>query len=163
MDKRLVDAVEEFLGNSDEVIVSVKKVWEILQIDESTKDIEIPPLTEFTKMLKNDARFEFLPPMDFADIYQDLGEERKKNRGLDFESIGFYSGERIKLRKIELTGGLLAGMIEKSVNRMMDALKNAWENKPDDKDAEKRLLKILKKAEQVKQELDKAVRKLKKE
>jgi len=157
----LLDAVGDFLRDYDEVVVSVRKLWKDLQLDQKFKDIEIPDFTGFVEMLKNDERFEFMAPMNFAEIYQSLGEEKKKDREHEMESIGLYGGERVKLKETKLTDELLAEMIEKSVNRMMNALKNAWEKRPQNKDAENRLIEIMRKAEQVKKELDGVIQKLK--
>ena len=156
-----MDSVEEILENIVDVIVPVKKIWKMLQFSDKYKEIPVATLSEFIETLRGDARFEFFPSVDYDGIYEGLGDEEKAERENEMESLGFFRGERIKLRRIELTGELFGEMIEKSVNRMMNALEKAWDTRPDGKGTERKLLEIMKKTQQLKKDIQKTVAKMK--
>ncbi len=161
MNKELKDLVEEILENDVDVIVPVKKIWKMLQFSDKYKEIPVTTLSEFIETLRGDERFEFLPAVDYDGIYEGLGDEEKAERESEMESLGFFKGERIKLIKIELTGELLGEMMEKSVNRMMNALEKAWDTRPDGKGTEKKLLEIMKKTQQLQKDIQKTVANMK--
>jgi len=163
MNEELLNAVEKLLENDKEIVIPVKKVWKILQFDEKFKSIEVPTLTEFIKQLKADDRFEFMAPVTYDNLYQGLNEKEREEREVKMEALGFFAGERIKLRKIVLTKELVADMIERSVNRIMNALRGAWENKPDDKVMEKKLLEVMNKTQKLQRDIKKLTEKMRKE
>lgn len=154
-----MDVVEKILEDEEDVIVPVKKIWKMLQFSKEFENITVPALIEFSQLLKDDERFELMPPVNYGDMFEGLSEEEQREREDEMETLGFFSGERVKLRRVQLTGDLLASVIEKSVNRMMNALKNAWDTKPDDKETEKRLLEIMKKTQQLQKETKKIAKK----
>jgi len=160
MSEKLMDVVEKILDDEEDVIVPVKKIWKMFQFSKEFQNVTIPALIEFSQLLKDDERFEFMPPVNYSDMFEGLSEEEQREREDEMETLGFFSGERVKLRRVQLTGDLLASVIEKSVNRMMNALKNAWETKPDDKETEKRLLEIMKKTQQLRKETKKIAKKI---
>jgi hypothetical protein len=160
MEKALLDVVKHILENDDEVILPVRKLWRILQFDEEFSDIEVPVLSEFVELLRSDERFEFMHPIDYTGMYSELSEEERQKRELEMEEAGFYSGERIKLKRIALTGELLAGMIERSSDRMMEALRKAWEAQPRDPEEEKRLLTIMEKAQRLRSDVQRIVKQI---
>ncbi|TET24375.1 MAG: hypothetical protein E3J78_01250 [Candidatus Cloacimonadota bacterium] len=161
MSKELIDTIEHMLENEDEVIVPVKRIWKILQVDDKYHNLEIPVFSEFSELLHSDNRFEFMHPVNYDDMYDASGE--RIDREIEMESLGFYSGERIKLKKIPMTGAMLAKMIERSSNRMMEALKKAWETKPEDSKAGNRLLEIMQKAQKLEKDIQKIVKKIREE
>ncbi len=158
MSKELLDTIEHMLENDDEVIAPVKRIWKVLQVDDKYHTLEIPVFSEFSELLHSDGRFEFMHPVNYDDMYNESGE--RIDREIEMESLGFYSGERIKLKKIQVTGEMLAKMIERSSNRMMEALKKAWETKSEDSKAEKRLLEIMQKAQKLEKDIQKIVKKI---
>lgn len=155
-----MDVVEKILEDEEDIIVPVKKIWKMFQFSKEFQNIPVPALIEFSQLLKDDERFEFMPPVNYGNMFEGLTEEEQREREDEMEILGFFSGDRIKLRRLQLTGDLLASVIEKSVNRMMNALKNAWDTKPDDKETEKRLLKIMKKTQQLQKETQKIAKKI---
>lgn len=157
MDKELLDIVEGILESSDEVILPVKKLWKILHSSDEFSEVYIPPLGEFTTMLRDDSRFQFMHPIDYTEMYSELDEEERRKRQKEMEEAGFFSGDRIKLSRIAITGELLARMIERSSERMMEALTKAWKANPGDAEGEKRLLTIMEKAQQLQKDIQKVV------
>jgi hypothetical protein len=160
MHEALLDLVDHILEQTDEVILPVKKIWRDLQVDTEVSDVEVPSLSEFVDLLRNDDRFQFMHPIDYTEIFTDLSEEERKRREIEMEEAGFYSGERIKLKRVILTGEVLARMIERSSDRMMDALAKAWESQPLDVAGEKRLLAIMEKAQQLQRDVQKIVKQI---
>ncbi len=160
MNEAFLDIVEKILENGDEVILPVKKVWRVLQFDHEFSDIEVPVLGEFVDLLLSDDRFEFMHPIDYTEMYTDLSEEERREREIEMEEAGFYSGERIKLKRVALTGELLARMIERSSDRMMEALAKAWEAQLNDIEGEKRLLVIMEKAQQLQRNVQKIAKQI---
>jgi DNA-binding Lrp family transcriptional regulator len=160
MSRELLDAVEEILKNDADVVVPAKKIWRMLQFDEEFQKISVLPFGEFISLLREDGRFEFLPPVQYGEMFDGLTEEEKAEREREMEDLGFFSGERIKLREAKLTGEVLAGMIEKSVDKMMRALQGAWGSKPEDPEAEKRLLEIMKRAKKLQGDIQKIVERI---
>jgi hypothetical protein len=152
--------VEHILEQADEVILPVKKIWRALQINDGLSDIEVPALTEFVDLLRNDDRFQFMHPLDYTEMFTDLNEEERMTREIEMEEAGFYSGERIKLKRVVLTGELLARMIERSSDRMMKALANAWETQPMDADGEQRLRAIIEKAQRLQRDVQRIVKQI---
>lgn len=155
-----MDEIEKILENEEDIIIPVKKAWKIIQFNEDFKDVSIPSLGKFIELVKKDERFEFMPPLSYGQMYADLTEDEKVKREIDMEELGFFSGERIKLKRVQLTGELLANIIEKSIERMTAALKNAWDARLDDSNAEKRLLEIMKKAQKLQNGINKVVEKI---
>jgi hypothetical protein len=160
MSKELLDAVEEILKNDADVVIPAKKIWRMLQFAEEFQKISVLPFREFVHLLREDERFEFLPPVQYGGMFDGLTEEEKAEREREMEELGFFSGERIKLREVKLTGEVLATMIEKSVNKMMRALQGAWSTKPEDPEAEKKLLEIMKRAKKLQGDIQKIVEKI---
>lgn len=159
-EETLLDVVERLLQKEEEIIVPVKKIWKMLQFDGASSAVEVPALKDFTALLRADDRFQFMHPIDYTEMFGDLNEEERLERVCEMEEVGFYSGERIKLKRIALTGELLARMIERSSDRMMEALAGAWESEPKDAEGERRLLAIMEKAQKLQQDVQKIVQQI---
>jgi hypothetical protein len=162
MHEELLNEIERILERSDEVIVPVKKLWNMLQCEDEFQEISVPSFGEFTDMLRSDERFEFMHPIDYSGLYANLSGEEREQCEIELEETGFYSGDRIKLKRIPLTGELLATMIERSCERMMDALAHAWKEKAKDEEAEKRILAIMEKAQQLQKDIQRIVTQIRK-
>lgn len=160
MDNELLDITEKVLETHGEVILPIKKLWTILQFGDEYEGIEVPVLSEFTELLRSDERFEFMHPIDYTGVFSDLSAEERRSREIEMEEAGFFSGERVKLKRIALTGDVLARMIERSSERMMQALAKAWEAEPRDQKEEKRLLVIMEKAQQLQKDVQRIVEQL---
>jgi hypothetical protein len=152
--ERCLNEAERILASDKDVIVPVKKIWEAVEKQGRAQSFDIPALPDFTALLEGDTRFEFLAALD------ENGEpvEGLQNDGTDqeeeLESLGFYSGDRVKLRSVELTPEVIGGLIRKKVDMTMDALARAWERRPEgDSDTEDQLLDILAKTQKLQREV----------
>lgn len=116
---------------------------------------EIPSLADFTAMLEADTRFEFMPshpPGD--DLFEGAAGKEQAVEEAEMENLGFYSGDRVKLRSIELTPEIIGDLIRRKVDMTMHALTQAWEKRPtDDQEAEDQLLEILAKTQKLQREV----------
>ncbi len=144
----ILDEAELFLEQDEDIIVPVKKIWmRIRQIAEDN-DWRMPSLAEFTSLLMQDERFEFMPEQEDGTV-EDLPEEE-----LEAEELSFYTGQRVKLVRIELTPERLGQMIRRKVDDTMDALMKAWDERPDgDSPTEGKLLEVLSQTQKFQREV----------
>jgi hypothetical protein len=152
--ERCLNEAERILASDKDVIVPVKKIWESVEKQGRAQGFEIPALPDFTALLEGDTRFEFLASLD------ENGEPIEENprdgtdQEVELESLGFYSGDRVKLRSVELTPEVIGGLIRQKVDKTMDALARAWERRPEkDPDTEDQLLDILAKTQKLQREV----------
>ncbi len=137
MDKQTEQRVIEILETDPDFYVPIKKLWLMLQAEGLALDLE---LEEFRAQLEADDRFEIedfddsLPgdPEVVAEIERDL------------EAMGFFGGPRVKLASREMTAeDIVAGLL-RSLERMNEALRGAWETRPEgDRETEEQLLDAL--------------------
>jgi hypothetical protein len=154
--ERCLNEAERILASDKDVIVPVKKIWQEVEKQGKAQGYETPPLADFTALLEGDKRFDFIPSHDengepFEEGFtDDAGEEA------ELETLGFYSGDRVKLRTVELTPEIIGGMIRRKVDMTVDALAEAWERRPDgDQDTEDQLLDILARTQKLQREVRK--------
>lgn len=154
MYERCLNEAERILATDKDVIVAVKKVWLDVRREGTSQGFDVPNLPDFTAMLEGDLRFEFLPAHqslkdDLEDPIPSVTPEET-----EMEQMGFFSGDRIKLRSVELTPQLLGTIIRSKVDRTMDALTKAWDMRPEgDLATEDRLLEILAKTQKLQKEV----------
>ena len=154
MYERCLNEAERILASDKDVIVPVKKIWEAVEKQGRAQGFEIPGLPDFTALLEGDTRFEFLTSLDengeaLADLPRDETDQEE-----ELESLGFYSGDRVKLRSVELTPEVIGGLIRQKVDMTMDALARAWDRRPEgDSDTEDQLLDILAKTQKLQREV----------
>ena len=154
MYERCLNEAERILASDKDVIVPVKKIWEAVDKQRKKQGFEIPSLPDFTALLEGDARFEFMPSLDENGDPMDGSQRDDSNPQEELESLGFYSGDRVKLKSVELTPEKLGGLIRRKVDMTMDALTKAWERRPEgDQDAEDQLLDILSKTQKLQREV----------
>jgi len=152
--ERCLNEAERILASDKDVIVPVKKIWEAVEKQGRAQGFEIPGLPDFTALLEGDTRFEFLTSLDengeaLADLPRDETDQEE-----ELESLGFYSGDRVKLRSVELTPEVIGGLIRQKVDMTMDALARAWDRRPEgDSDTEDQLLDILAKTQKLQREV----------
>ncbi|MFN3762594.1 MAG: hypothetical protein ACK4WK_05250 [Anaerolineae bacterium] len=137
MDSQTERRLIEILETDPDFYVPIKKLWLMLQAEGLALDLE---LEEFRAQLEADDRFEIedfddsLPgdPEVVAEIERDL------------EAMGFFGGPRVKLASREMTAeDIMAGLL-RSLERMNEALRGAWETRPEgDREAEEQLLDAL--------------------
>jgi hypothetical protein len=152
--ERCLNEAERILASDKDVIVPVKKIWEAVEKQGRSQGFEIPALPDFTALLEGDMRFEFLASLDEnGEPPEDLPREGTDQEE-ELESLGFYSGDRVKLRSVELTPEVIGGLIRKKVDMTMDALARAWERRPEgDAETEDQLLDILAKTQKLQREV----------
>jgi hypothetical protein len=152
--ERCLNEAERILASEKDVIVPVKKIWEAVGKQGRTQGFEIPTLPDFTALLEGDMRFEFLASLDEnGERLEDLPRDGSEQED-ELESMGFYSGDRVKLRSVELTPEVIGGLIRRKVDMTMDALARAWERRPEgDMDTEDQLLDILAKTQKLQREV----------
>ncbi|OYV85736.1 MAG: hypothetical protein B7Z63_05050 [Ignavibacteriae bacterium 37-53-5] len=152
--ERCLNEAERILASEKDVIVPVKKVWEAVEKQGKKQRFEYPSLADFTALLEGDARFEFMSSTDENGdpITEFPGDDVDQEEEL--ESLGFYSGDRVKLKSVELTPEVIGGLIRRKVDMTMDALARAWEQRPDgDQETEDQLLEILAKTQKLQREV----------
>jgi hypothetical protein len=152
--ERCLNEAERILASDKDVIVPVKKIWDAVDRQGKKQGFEIPSLPDFTALLEGDVRFEFMPSLDENGDPVD-GSQREDSDGQEeLETLGFYSGDRVKLKSVELTPETLGGLIRRKVDMTLDALTKAWERRPEgDQDAEDQLLDILAKTQKLQREV----------
>ena len=154
MYERCLNEAERILASDKDVIVAVKKIWEAVEKQGRKQGFEMPSLPDFTALLEGDFRFEFIPSLD--ENGEPLGESPREEseQQEDLESLGFYSGDRVKLKGVELTPEIIGGLIRRKVDVTMDALTRAWHRRPEgDQDAEDQLLDILAKTQKLQRDV----------
>ena len=147
MDKPTEQRVIEILETDPDFYVPIKKLWLMLQGEGLALDLE---LDEFRAQLEADDRFEIedfddsLPgePEEVAEIEQEL------------EALGFFGGPRVKLASREMTAeDIMAGLL-RSLQRMNEALRGAWETRPEgDWETEEELLDALAIGQEMEEEI----------
>jgi hypothetical protein len=142
MDRQIQARMIEILENDPDFYVPIKKLWMILQPEGLDLGQE-----DFQRLVQKDARFEVAPGVD----PEERGESELTE---EMESLGFYSGPRVKLASREMTAqDIFAGMT-RSLERMNQALQSAWEARPvEDQETEDQLLEILAAGQQLEHEI----------
>jgi len=155
--ERCLNEAERILASDKDVIVAAKKLW--IEVEEAGKRMgfEVPAFPDFSAMLEGDPRFEFLPL--HKSVTEDL-EDPVPHDGspgeTEMEQLGFFSGDRVKLRSVQLNPQLLGTIIRSKVDRTMSALTRAWEMRPEgDRATEDQLLEILAKTQKLQREVKK--------
>jgi hypothetical protein len=150
MHERTLKRAIEILESDPDFYVPVKKLWLTLQ----TEGLEVAPeLEDFGKQLHTDPRFEFAPGMSLG-TESVLSLEFREEREREMETLGFFSGPRIKLVAREMTEDDILTGLNNSLRRMNDALQNAWETRPvGDQATEDQLLEILAAGQKLEREI----------
>ena len=155
MYERCLDEAERILASDKDVIIAAKKLWSEVTQAGGRQGFEVPGFPDFSAMLEGDPRFEFLP------FHQSLTEDLEDPAPIDdspderkMEELGFFSGDRVKLRSVKLSPQLLGTIIRSKVDRTMNALTKAWDTRPEgDRETEDRLLEILAKTQKLQREV----------
>jgi hypothetical protein len=135
----ITDRVAAILAKHPDIIVPVKQLWRDLQVEGLAAAL---PLEDFVGLLESDPRIEFMGDIDFGE-----GDTESE---MAMDALGFISGPRVKLASRELTATHLAHMLDQSTQRLVDALKGAWELRPeDDPETDLQLLMAIEVAEEL--------------
>lgn len=154
MYERCLNEAERILASEKDVIVPVKKIWDAVDKQGKKQGFDIPALADFTALLEGDTRFEFMPSLTEEGEPADEAPREESDQQEELESLGFYSGDRVKLRSVELTPEVIGGLIRRKVDMTMDALTKAWDRRPEgDQGAEDQLLEILAKTQKLQREV----------
>lgn len=150
----ILDEAERILEQDPDIIVPVKKIWvEVRQIAEDN-DWLMPTLTEFSSLLMQDDRFEFLPDQESMGMVEELADDERVDEEMEVERFGFYGGQRVKLARVQLTPERLGGLIRRKVDDTMDALTKAWEERPEgDAETEGALFGVLSEAKKLQRDV----------
>jgi len=143
--ERCLHEAERILAADKDVIVPVKKIWNQVTREAEAQNFEMPSLADFTALLEADPTFEFMAAHN--GVLDDMEEERPDElteEEEELERMGFFAGDRVKLRRIQLTPERLGGILRDKVDRTVDALARAWDRRPmGDSDVEDRLSSII--------------------
>lgn len=145
MYERCLLEAERILAADKDIIVPVKKVWNLVVREGRSQNFEVPALADFTALLEAHPTFEFMAAHN--GVLDDMDQERPEELSAeeeDLERMGFYAGDRVKLKRITLTPETLGGILRTKVDRTVDALSKAWQRRPEgDSETEERLLAII--------------------
>lgn len=147
MDSQTERRLIEILETDPDFYVPIKKLWLMLQAEGLALDLE---LDQFRAQLEADDRFEI---EDFDDSLP--GEpEVVAEIERDLEALGFFGGPRVKLASREMTAeDIMAGLL-RSLQRMNEALRGAWETRPEgDRETEEQLLDALALGQEMEEEI----------
>jgi hypothetical protein len=138
------DWTAEVLATDEELIVPIRRLWLQAQAEGVAPDLS---LEDFGRALEADGRFEFYEGVDFGD-----GDPEERQA---MEKLGYFSGPRVLLRARKISATEIAGAIKRSTDRMMEALQEAWNLRPqDDSESETELLELLAMVQQLQCEVD---------
>jgi hypothetical protein len=148
MDSKILTRMTDLLQTDPDFFVPVKKLWLMLQAEGLELDLE-----EFQQLLQEDERFEMTPGEDHRE-----GFETDPKLIKEMENLGIYTGSKIKLASREMTAEDIFTGMTRSLNRMNQALQNAWEARPpEDQETEDQLLEILAAGQRLEQEIQRLV------
>ncbi|MFQ5798831.1 MAG: hypothetical protein ACE5H0_09085 [Bacteroidota bacterium] len=156
MYEHILEETERLLEQDQDVIVPVRKIWKQVRQIAEDNDWRMPSLAEFTSILMQDDRIEFMPEQESMGE-GDLLEEEREEKEVEAEWFGFYAGQRVKLARIQLTPERLGDMIRRKVDDTMEALMKAWEDRPESDGAtEDKLLEVLSRTQKLQREVKEA-------
>ncbi|MFH0992239.1 MAG: hypothetical protein V1799_19740 [bacterium] len=155
MYERCLNEAERILAKEKEIVVPIKKIWQEVCRQGKNQKYELPSLADFTALLEGDKRFEFLPAFqNQEELFEATRNESEGLEDAELESMGFYSGDRVKLKSVELTPERIGSIIRDKVDRTMNALTKAWESRPEgDQETEDQLLEILARTQKLQREV----------
>lgn len=148
MDSQFLDRMIEILETDPDFYVPIRKLWLILQSEGLELNQE-----DFQQKIQKDKRFEIEPGVE-----PNAGLDTDPTVATEMESLGFYSGPRVKLAARAMTAkDIFAGMT-RSLNQMNQALQSAWETRPsEDQETEDQLLAILASGQRLEREIQSLV------
>ncbi len=153
-ESELLDLVASIVKRDEEFYVPVKKLWVYL-----CRDGDYPSLSleEFMDILEQDPRFEFVRGIDLTEGLGELTPEEKEEIEVEMERFDLYGGPRVGMKTRKPTKEDLVRIMEKKIQNIFDALKQAWELRPpDNPQVEDQLLDALAMTQRLQQEIKKA-------
>ena len=104
MYERCLNEAERLLAISKKVVLPIKEVWKLLEMEGRRRSFEVPPLTDFDALLEGDNRFEIISAQVDPDELESLASEDGEDSDSNLGTLGFYPEDRVKLRRIRLPG-----------------------------------------------------------
>jgi hypothetical protein len=151
MTTELLEWVNTYLEQDEEIIVPIKKMW-----NEWCAIHGEPSLEEFTAAVLADPRNKEEPGVDHNEgLEEEMTPEELAEYEQDMEAGGFFSGPRLRLKSREITQEHLAKMIFKHNERLELALQEARKVMPDDisEPQEGELIDLIEKVREFRKEL----------
>ncbi len=154
----LTDWAATILESHEDIIVPVKKLWV-----EYCKKASGVSLEDFTRILRDDARFEFMPDVNPRAARESVDAGESPESAGEMEEIGFFAGPRVKLRSRAITPAHIELMLKKHTDRMIASLWSAYDVRPADmSDAEEGdLMELIARAKELQLEIEDALREAK--
>jgi len=131
MSAELLAWVHAYLERDGDIVVPIKKMW-----NEWRNEHTEPLLAVFTEQVLADDAIETMGEVDHNEDMNWMNDEEKAEYERDMESMGFFSGPRVKLKLRALTMEHIAAMITKHNARMEEALRQAMATMPEDASVE---------------------------
>ncbi len=149
--EKISNAVEDILRYNRDIIISLREIYNTL-----IKEYKYTELseTELIEIIQGDPRFEYMEMPDYFSKLNDSDRSIIEEQRTDIEAMGFYSGPRVKLTRVEIEYEKIIEILNRKVDTMMDILIGLWENRPTgDAHAEDKLLTILAKGQRMQREM----------
>lgn len=155
MYERCLNEAERILAADRDIIVPVKKVWTEVKKQGEDQNFAVPSLADLTAMMEADSRFEFMAtPDQLREGLESDASDASDLEESELENLGFYAGDKVKLRRIELSPEIIGDVIRRKVDLTMEALAKAWELRPaGDQETEDQLLEILSRTQKLQREI----------
>jgi hypothetical protein len=125
MYERCLNEAERILAADRDVVVAVKKVWEQVVKYGKQQGFEVPSLVDFEAMLEADPRFEFVPSIPTLPGQDGFPDDEENQE--EMERLGFYSGDRVKLRRIDFMDAGIVGGMNRKADHTVVPLDEMWE------------------------------------
>ena len=153
MSEDLADWVCAYLTRDDEIVVPVKKMWNVWRAGHARST-----LAGFTALVLADSRIEEMGGVDHTEGIDNLNPDEWAEYEREMEALGYFSGPRVKLKAREITLEHIARMLKKHNDRMEEALRQAREALPDDapEEHESALIQAIEQAKQLRRDLRRA-------
>lgn len=146
MSEQVLDRAIEVLEADPELYVPVKKLHRTLQ----NEGVSSLALEDLYGLLIADPRFELIEGTDTGLVDSEFAAMMEQ----EMESLGFFSGPRVKLAIREMSTDEVLDGLTRSLQQLNQALKGAWESRPeDDPETEAMLRDALSMAEQLEQDV----------
>lgn len=152
MTTELLEWVNHYLEQDEDIVVPIKKMWNEWRGEHKELSLE-----EFAAQVLADPRIEEERDVDHNDGMDWMSPDESAEYERDMEAKGFYSGPRVKLKSREITIEHIARMIKKHNERMEGALQEARQAMPDDltEQQEGELIDLIEKVKEFRAELRK--------
>ena len=114
--KEILDWIEQKLEKSEEFFLPLKLLYREL---EAGVKFTLPPLEDIRKWICSDGRFDLMEASPELGGYPNSRED-------EMESLGFFKGPRVGLKKKRPSQKEIAGKLEEHLNKLSNALQKAY-------------------------------------